>query len=63
MNNDRICGCCNATIEDIIKAKENGCTSVDEVVKETNIGRACGRCKDKAELTILKALLNRLYIK
>ena len=39
MNNDRICGCYNVTIEEVIKAKENGCTSVEEIVKETNVGR------------------------
>lgn len=64
MNRDgRVCGCFNVTIEDIVKAKENGCKSVHEVVKETHAGQACGRCKSKAELTILKVLLNRSYIK
>lgn len=64
MNNDnRVCGCFNITVEDIKKAKQNGCTSVDAVIKETQVGKACGRCKTKAHLTILKVLLNRLYIK
>lgn len=60
---DRVCGCSNVTIKDIMKSKENGCLSVEDVVRETQAGKVCGRCKDKAELTILKVLLNRLYIK
>lgn len=62
-NDSRVCGCFNVTVEDIVKAKENGCRSVSAIVKETHAGTACGRCKPKAELTILKVLLNRLYIK
>lgn len=63
ISDNRVCGCFNVTIEDIIKAKDNGCRSVGAVVKETHAGTACGRCKHKAELSILKVLLNRLYIK
>lgn len=62
-NNNRVCGCFNVTIDDIVRAKENGCKSVEAVIKETQVGKACGRCKVKANLTILKVLLNRLYIK
>lgn len=61
--NDRICGCFNVTIKDIKDAKLKGCMSVEDVRKETKFGEACGRCKNKAELTVLKVLLNRLYIK
>ncbi len=60
---NRVCGCFNVTVEDLIKAKENGCNSVEDIVRETKIGTACKRCKEKAELTALKVLLNRLYIK
>lgn len=60
---ERICGCFNITVDDIISAKQNGCKSVEEIVKVTKAGRACGRCKEKAELTIIKVLQNRLYIK
>ncbi|MGL6108190.1 (2Fe-2S)-binding protein [Romboutsia sp.] len=60
---NRVCGCFNVTVEDLIKAKENGCKSVESIVKETKIGTSCGRCKEKSELTALKVLLNRLYIK
>ncbi|MBO3443345.1 MULTISPECIES: (2Fe-2S)-binding protein [Clostridia] len=60
---DRICGCFNVTVKDIKDAKLKGCMSVDDVRRETKFGEACGRCKSKAELTVLKVLLNRLYIK
>ena len=63
MNNNRVCGCFNVTVDDIIKAKSKGCKSVKEIINETKATKACGRCKVKAELTILKVLLNRLYIK
>lgn len=61
--NERVCGCFNVTVKDLIKAKENGCHSVEEMIKETKMGTSCKRCKDKAELTALKVILNRLYIK
>lgn len=61
--NERVCGCFNITVNDLIKAKENGCKNVEEIIKETKIGTSCKRCKDKAELTALKVILNRLYIK
>ena len=63
MNNNRVCGCFNVTVDDIIKAKSKGCKSVKEIINETQATKACGRCKLSAELTILNVLLNRLYIK
>lgn len=58
----KVCGCFNVTIQDLINAKEKGCNSVEKIIKETGTGTACGRCKEKAELTIIKVLQNRLYI-
>ncbi|MBQ3423355.1 MAG: (2Fe-2S)-binding protein, partial [Romboutsia sp.] len=50
------------TIQDLLDAKAKGCHSVDAIIKETKAGMACGRCKEKAELTIIKVLQIRLYI-
>ena len=58
----KVCGCFNVTIQDLLDAKAKGCHSVDAIIKETKAGMACGRCKEKAELTIIKVLQNRLYI-
>ena len=60
--NQKVCGCFNVTIEDLIDAKSKGCKSVSEIKKETGVGTACGRCKKKAEVTIIKVLQNRLYL-
>ena len=34
MNNNRVCGCFNVTVDDIIKAKSKGCKSVKEIINE-----------------------------
>ncbi len=60
---ERICGCFNIKVEDVLKSKENGALSVDEVKKQTKFGKACGRCDKKATLTVQKILLNRMSIK
>jgi len=57
----RVCGCFNVTIQDLIDAKDKGCNSVESIINETKVGKACGRCKEKAEITIIKVLQNRLY--
>ncbi|SCH50028.1 MULTISPECIES: (2Fe-2S)-binding protein [unclassified Romboutsia] len=62
-NSQKVCGCFNVTVQDLIDAKEKGCKSVKEIMNETHAGKACGRCRQKAEITIIKVLQNRLYIK
>ena len=58
----KVCGCFNVTIQDLIDAKAKGCGSIEAIIRETGAGTACGRCKEKAELTIIKVLQNRLYL-
>ncbi len=58
--NQRVCGCFNVTVQDLIDAKSKGCKSVKSIINETNVGKACGRCKSKAEITIIKVLQNRI---
>lgn len=61
-NNKKVCGCFNVTVQDLRDAEAKGCKTVEEIVKETRTGTACGRCKQKAETTIIKVLQHRLYI-
>ena len=58
----KVCGCFNVTIQDLIDAKAKGCNNIESIIRETGVGTACGRCKEKAELTIIKVLQNRLYL-
>ena len=52
-----ICPCYKITKGDIIRAIENGATSFKEVKEATKVGKACGKCKDKAK-KFTKKLLN-----
>ena len=52
-----ICPCYKITKGDIIRAIENGATSFKEVKVETKVGKACGKCKDKAK-KFTKKMLN-----
>ena len=45
----KVCGCFNITIQDLLDAKAKGANSVEAMRKETKVGMACGRCKEKAE--------------
>ena len=58
----KVCGCFNVTVHDLIDAKLKGCKNIKDIVKETGTGTACGRCKSKAEIAIIKVLQNRLYL-
>ena len=52
-----ICPCYKITKGDIIRAIENGATSFKEVKEATKVGKACGKCKDKAK-KFTKKMLN-----
>ena len=52
-----ICPCYKITKGDIVRAIENGATSFKEVKEATKVGKACGKCKDKAK-KFTKKLLN-----
>lgn len=52
-----ICPCYKITKGDIIRAIENGATSFKEVKETTKVGKACGKCKDKAK-KFTKKMLN-----
>ena len=57
MNPEKIiCPCYKVTKGDIIRAIENGATSFKEVKQATNVGKACGKCKDKAKKFTKKLL-------
>ena len=58
----KVCGCFNITIQDLLDAKAKGANSVEAMRKATKVGMACGRCKEKAEITMIKVLQNRLYL-
>ena len=51
-----ICPCYKVTKGDIIHAIENGATSFKEVKQATKVGKACGKCKDKAKKFTKKVL-------
>ncbi len=52
-----ICPCYKITKGDIIRAIENGATSFKEVKEAIKVGKACGKCKDKAK-KFTKKMLN-----
>ena len=52
-----ICPCYKITKGDIVRAIENGATSFKEVKEATKVGKACGKCKDKAK-KFTKKMLN-----
>ena len=58
----KVCGCFNVTIQDLLYAKAKGCNSAESLIRETGVGTACGRCKEKAEITVIKVLQNRFYV-
>lgn len=39
-----VCVCNAVTDSDIIKAAENGASSLDDLSNELNVGSCCGRC-------------------
>ena len=50
MNPDKIiCPCYKITKGDILKAVEQGAASFKDVKKMTKVGKACGKCKEKAK--------------
>ena len=51
-----ICPCCKVTKGDIIKAVEKGAASFKEVKQMTKVGKACGKCKEKAKKFTKKIL-------
>ncbi len=51
-----ICPCYKITKGDIIRAVEEGATSFKEVKQATKVGKACGKCKDKAKKFTKKVL-------
>jgi len=53
-----ICGCLKVTVQDLIKAIENGAKSFEEVQAVTKVGTACGQCIESN-----KALVNQLLSK
>ena len=58
MNQEKvICPCYKITKGDIIHAIEDGATSFKEVKQATKVGKACGKCKDKAKKFTKKVLI------
>lgn len=47
-----ICRCHKVTEEEIVKAIENGCKTVEDVSKATKAGTGCGNCKSKIQEVI-----------
>ncbi|SCH74328.1 (2Fe-2S)-binding protein [Romboutsia sp. 1001713B170207_170306_H8] len=39
------CACKNVTIDEVVKAVENGADTVEKVGEATKAGTGCGRCK------------------
>lgn len=39
------CRCMNVSIEEVVKAVENGADTVEKVSEATKAGTGCGRCK------------------
>ena len=57
MNPEKIiCPCYKVTKGDIIRAIENGAGSFKEIKQATNVGEACGKCKEKAKKFTKKLL-------
>lgn len=49
-NNDKVCGCNNVTVEDVLEYLKNPLNtkkSIEEKLEDLNIGTACRKCKEK----------------
>ena len=53
--NQVVCGCFNVTVQDLVKAIENGANSFEEVQAVTKVGTGCGKCVESN-----KALVSQL---
>lgn len=52
----KICSCYNVSNHDIISAINNGCSNINDVIKDTKAGTACGKCMDSLEYKVYKIL-------
>ncbi|MGL4628808.1 (2Fe-2S)-binding protein [Cetobacterium sp.] len=50
--NTMVCYCKGVTLGTIVKAIENGATTLVEVLDTTGAGSACGRCVDRIEAIV-----------
>lgn len=54
--NKKICSCYNISNHDIESAINNGCNDINDIVKVTKAGTACGKCMDSLEYEVYKVL-------
>ena len=54
--NQIVCGCFKVTVQDIVKAIQNGAKSFEEVQAATKVGTGCGNCVESNKILVAQLL-------
>ena len=54
--NKKVCSCYNISKYDIISAINNGYSNINDIIKVTKAGTACGKCMDSLEYEVYRVL-------